>query len=58
MKSNFVADEKKFIEALHNLKTLFEMSHIDNMRILRALIYPKDDLLPLVDGATKSRVWS
>lgn len=49
-------DEKKYLEALHNLKTLFEMSHIDNMRILRALIYPKDDLLPLVDGATKTRV--
>lgn len=56
MKSTFVADEKKYLEALHNLKTLFEMSHIDNMRILRALIYPKDDLLPLVDGATKTRV--
>ncbi|KAL5793288.1 hypothetical protein ACOSP7_001882 [Xanthoceras sorbifolium] len=49
-------DEKKHIEGYQNLLHLFEMAHVDNMRILRALIYQKDDLLPLVDGATKKRV--
>lgn len=32
------------------------MTHIDNMKILKALIYAKDDLQPLMDGATKRRV--
>ncbi|TXG54755.1 hypothetical protein EZV62_020011 [Acer yangbiense] len=49
-------EEKKHIEGYQNLRHLFDMAHIDNMKILRALIYQKDDLLPLVDGATKNRV--
>jgi len=40
------------------LVNLFEMIHIDNMRVLRTLIYPGDDLQPLVDGSTKKRVGS
>ncbi|KAJ4729343.1 protein SIEVE ELEMENT OCCLUSION B-like [Melia azedarach] len=44
------------VEALHNTRNLFEMVHIDNMRVLKALICQKDDLLPLVDGATERRV--
>ncbi|KAL9458281.1 hypothetical protein AB3S75_007198 [Citrus x aurantiifolia] len=47
-------DEKKYPEPLH--KILLSMSHIDNRRSTRALSYPKDDLLPLVNGATKTRV--
>ncbi|KAL7171614.1 hypothetical protein ACSBR2_036303 [Camellia fascicularis] len=49
-------DEKRHIEAFQMLVRLFEMAHIDNMKILKALIYAKDDQLPLVDGSTKKRV--
>ncbi|KAG2714700.1 hypothetical protein I3760_03G040300 [Carya illinoinensis] len=49
-------DERKQIEAFQNLKNLFDMTHDDNMRILRELIYPRDDQQPLVHGATKRRV--
>lgn len=38
------------------LVRLFETPHIDNMKILRALIYSKDDQLPLYDGTSKKRV--
>ncbi|XP_057983245.1 protein SIEVE ELEMENT OCCLUSION B [Malania oleifera] len=49
-------DEKKDIEAYELLVNLFEMVHIDNIKVLKALIYAKDDLLPLMDGSTKKRV--
>ncbi|XP_022740985.1 protein SIEVE ELEMENT OCCLUSION B-like [Durio zibethinus] len=49
-------DERKFIEAYQNLLYLFETAQIDNNKVLKALINPKDDPLPLVDGATKKRV--
>ncbi|XAR48123.1 hypothetical protein NMG60_11030840 [Bertholletia excelsa] len=49
-------DEKKHNEAYQYLVKLFEMVHIDNMKIIRALIYARDDLLPLFDGSTKTRV--
>lgn len=52
----FDVDEKKSLEAYQMLLHLFETLHVDNMKILRALIYAKDDLLPLVDGASKKRV--
>lgn len=48
-------NEKKHIEAYQMLIRLFETSHIDNMKILRALIYAKDDQLPLFDGTSKKR---
>lgn len=35
---------------------LFDVPHLDNMKILKALIYIKDDLLPLEVGTTKARV--
>ena len=38
------------------LVSLFKMDHPDNMRILKALIYSKDDKLPLLDGSNKKRV--
>ena len=44
-------------EAYEMLCDLFKTVHIDNMRVLKALIYAKDDILPLVDGSTKKRVW-
>ncbi|CAL5421228.1 unnamed protein product [Camellia sinensis] len=48
--------EKKYIEAFQMLVCPFEMAHIDNMKILKALIYAKDDQLLLVDGSNKKRV--
>ncbi|WCJ34301.1 Protein SIEVE ELEMENT OCCLUSION B [Euphorbia peplus] len=49
-------DEKKHLETYQNLLHLFDMAHLDNMRVLKALIYAKDDQLPLVEGTTKRRV--
>ncbi|KAK3413104.1 protein SIEVE ELEMENT OCCLUSION B [Eucalyptus grandis] len=49
-------DEKRDIEAYQTLLNLFETIHIDNMKVLKALIYPKDDILPLVEGTSKKRV--
>ncbi|CAL5370181.1 unnamed protein product [Camellia sinensis] len=43
-------EEKKNVEAYEALLHIFEMVHIDNMKVLRTLIYPKDDLQPLFDG--------
>ena len=52
----FNADEKLDAETFQKLQNLFQSVHIDNMMILRALICPKDDVLPLLEGATKRRV--
>ncbi|CAL5368371.1 unnamed protein product [Camellia sinensis] len=49
-------EEKKNVEAYEALLHIFEMVHIDNMKVLRTLIYPKDDLQPLFDGSTKRRI--
>lgn len=46
----------KHDEAYRTLVRLFETPHIDNMKVLKALIYPKDDQLPLFESATKRRV--
>lgn len=54
----FTADEKMHMETYQNLLNLLEMTHIDNMKILKALIYPKDDIQPLIDGSTRTRVCS
>lgn len=56
MVPTFDTEEKKHDEAYQNLVHLFGIVHIDNMRIIKALICQKDDVLPLVDGATKNRV--
>ncbi|KAF8399816.1 hypothetical protein HHK36_015687 [Tetracentron sinense] len=50
-------DEKKHIEAYNTLVRLYEVPHIDNMKILKALIYSRDDIQPLFDGSTKKRVF-
>ena len=52
----FDADEKRNVESFQMLKNLFEMIHIDNMKVLKAVIYAKDDILPLIDGSSKKRV--
>ncbi|KAF7847643.1 hypothetical protein BT93_L2764 [Corymbia citriodora subsp. variegata] len=49
-------EEKRNVEAYETLLNLFETIHIDNFKILKALIYPKDDILPLVEATTKKRV--
>uniref|UniRef100_A0A5B6ZZS7 Protein SIEVE ELEMENT OCCLUSION B-like n=1 Tax=Davidia involucrata TaxID=16924 RepID=A0A5B6ZZS7_DAVIN len=49
-------EEKRNVEAYDSLLHVFDMIHIDNMKVLRTLIYPKDDLQPLFDGASKRRV--
>ncbi|KAI4350599.1 hypothetical protein L6164_005044 [Bauhinia variegata] len=49
-------EKKRDDEAYRILVELFKMSHPDNMKILRALIYAKDDILPLFDGVTKKMV--
>ncbi|KAG9446472.1 hypothetical protein H6P81_012600 [Aristolochia fimbriata] len=48
-------NDKRHIEAFQTLVRLFETVHIDNIKILKALMYSKDDL-PLLDGSTKRRV--
>ncbi|KAB2085026.1 hypothetical protein ES319_A05G374200v1 [Gossypium barbadense] len=51
-------EEKTDVAFYQLLLTLFDPNalHIDNMKVLKALIYDKDDKLPLLDGATKRRV--
>ncbi|KAK2636630.1 hypothetical protein Ddye_031422 [Dipteronia dyeriana] len=50
-----IIDEKRHIEAYQALVRLMETPHIDNLKVLRALIYAKDDQLPLVEGSTRRR---
>ncbi|KAL7196972.1 hypothetical protein ACSBR1_036898 [Camellia fascicularis] len=50
------SEEKGDIERFQGLVNLFQTTHIDNLKILKSLIYTKDDQLPLVDGSTKRRV--
>ncbi|KAK0574586.1 hypothetical protein LWI29_025850 [Acer saccharum] len=50
-----IIDEKMHIEAYQALVRLMETPHIDNMKVLRALIYAKDDQLPLIEGSTRRR---
>ncbi|XP_059452792.1 protein SIEVE ELEMENT OCCLUSION B-like isoform X2 [Corylus avellana] len=49
-------NEKLDGESYDMLVKLFEMIHLDNMKVLKALICPRDDVQPLVDGSTKRRV--
>ncbi|KAJ1405349.1 Sieve element occlusion, N-terminal [Sesbania bispinosa] len=49
-------DNNKQREAFQTLQVLFETSHQDNLKVLKALICSRDDLLPLFDGSTKQRV--
>ncbi|XP_021720195.1 protein SIEVE ELEMENT OCCLUSION B-like [Chenopodium quinoa] len=49
-------DEKKHIEAYNNLVRILDLPQLDNTRILRHLIYLKDDMMPLYEKPTNSRV--
>ncbi|KAG8388521.1 hypothetical protein BUALT_Bualt02G0134200 [Buddleja alternifolia] len=48
-------DEKKHIEYFHTLVRIIDTTpHLDNQRVLKHLIYLKDDLLPLEVGTNKT----
>lgn len=49
-------DDKMRAAAYESLRHLFDVTHIDNMKVLRSLIYPRDDIQPLVEGSSKRRV--
>lgn len=44
------------VEAYDMLRDLFSRAHVDNMKVLKALIYAQEDILPLYDGVSKKRV--
>ncbi|KAF8021546.1 hypothetical protein BT93_G1864 [Corymbia citriodora subsp. variegata] len=48
-------DETRDPEAYETLVCLFDQVHLDNMTVLKHLIYAKDNIPPLVDGNTKSK---
>lgn len=54
----FDAEEKMHMEYFNMLVHLFETTQFDNMKINRAMIYIKDDILPLEVGTTRTRVRS
>ncbi|XP_021733817.1 protein SIEVE ELEMENT OCCLUSION B-like [Chenopodium quinoa] len=50
-------DEKEHINSYNMTKEIMnDKMHIDNMKILRTLIYADDDMPPLYDGPAKKRV--
>ncbi|XP_022751869.1 protein SIEVE ELEMENT OCCLUSION B-like [Durio zibethinus] len=51
-------EERKDVETYQMLLNLFDpnVMHIDNIKILKALIQARDEKLPLLDGATKGQV--
>ncbi|KAD5507696.1 hypothetical protein E3N88_15399 [Mikania micrantha] len=49
-------EEKQHDEYYLMLKRIFEVPHLDNLKILKALFCAKDDIHPLLDGSTKTRV--
>ncbi|CAL5418828.1 unnamed protein product [Camellia sinensis] len=49
-------DAWKHSGSVCGLVNVFQTTQIDNLKILKSLIYAKDDQLPLVDGSTKRRV--
>ncbi|KAI7995070.1 Protein SIEVE ELEMENT OCCLUSION B [Camellia lanceoleosa] len=53
---NQLIDEKRKVEAYNSLLNISEIIHIDNITVLKALIYAKENLLPLFDGSSKKMV--
>ncbi|XP_052197890.1 protein SIEVE ELEMENT OCCLUSION B-like [Diospyros lotus] len=51
-----LVEEKRDAESFESLVHILDAIHIDNMNVLKALIDPKDDILPLYDGSDKRRV--
>lgn len=54
--AKFNEGKKMDAEAYQMLRDLFSKPHTDNMKVLKALIYARDDILPIYDGVTKKRV--
>lgn len=50
------AAEKRNVEAYQMLLDLFKTAHIDNMKVLKALLASKEDPQPIYDGHNKRRV--
>lgn len=48
--------DRKEMDFRNSFNQLFETIHIDNMKILKILLNPRDEALPLFDGSTKQRV--
>ncbi|KAI3520726.1 hypothetical protein L1887_10176 [Cichorium endivia] len=51
-----VVGDKREMDFRNSFNQLFDTIHIDNMKILKILLNPHDEMLPLFDGATKKRV--
>ncbi|KAJ8749931.1 hypothetical protein K2173_013846 [Erythroxylum novogranatense] len=49
-------DERREHESFQTLLNLFETIHIDNMKVLKALICARDDIHPLIDGSTRRTI--
>ncbi|KAK3026060.1 hypothetical protein RJ639_042552 [Escallonia herrerae] len=54
-KSCNASDEKRHVEAFGTLVHLFNTSHLDNVEILKSMIYPKDYQQPLIHGSSHTR---
>ncbi|GKA40862.1 sieve element occlusion B-like protein [Tanacetum coccineum] len=50
------AEEKQHDEYFLMLVRIFDVAHIDNLKIIKALFCAKDDIHPLLDGSSKTRV--
>lgn len=50
------AEEKQHDEYHLMLVRIFEVTHIENTKILKALFCAKDDVHPLYHGSSKTRV--
>ncbi|XP_057437405.1 protein SIEVE ELEMENT OCCLUSION B-like [Lotus japonicus] len=48
-------EKRMDVEAYDMLRDLFSRAHVDNMKVLKALIYAQEDILPLYDGVSKKR---
>ncbi|XP_076957915.1 protein SIEVE ELEMENT OCCLUSION B-like [Bidens hawaiensis] len=49
-------EEKQHDEYYLMLVRIFEVPHLDNLKILKAFFCAKDDIHPLLDGSSKARV--
>ncbi|XP_024977373.1 protein SIEVE ELEMENT OCCLUSION B-like [Cynara cardunculus var. scolymus] len=49
-------EEKQHDEYFLMLVRIFEVSHLDNLKIIKALLCAKDDIHPLSHGSSKTRV--
>ncbi|KAK1440911.1 hypothetical protein QVD17_06744 [Tagetes erecta] len=53
---NHVIGKKNEMDLIESFSQVLDTVHIDNMKILKILLNPWDEPLPLFDGATKQRV--